>query len=89
MIGIASRLPRERQSAEPPEMIPMAPSGLLTLVAGTLAYMAPDRSHEPFHRLSERSLLFGSELLPNANGYVHRRRLAGREERTFGTDEIP
>jgi hypothetical protein len=78
MIGIASRLPRERQSAEPPEMI-----------ADTLAYMAPDRSHEPFHRLSERSLLFGSELLPNANGYVHRRRLAGREERTFGTDEIP
>jgi serine/threonine protein kinase len=30
--GIASRLPRERQPAEPPEMI-----------AGTLAYMAPNR----------------------------------------------
>jgi serine/threonine protein kinase len=33
--GIASRLPRERQSPEPPEFI-----------AGTLAYMAPDRPDE-------------------------------------------
>ncbi|MBV8098205.1 MAG: protein kinase, partial [Verrucomicrobia bacterium] len=31
--GIASRLPRERQSADPPE-----------LVAGTLAYMAPEQT---------------------------------------------
>jgi serine/threonine protein kinase len=31
--GIASRLPRERQSPEPPE-----------LIAGTLAYMAPEQT---------------------------------------------
>src|SRR5260370_7056660 len=43
--GIASRLPRERQSAEPPEFI-----------AGTLAYIPPDQSarmnpsfHSPTH----------------------------------------
>ncbi len=32
-LGIASRLPRERQSREPPE-----------LIAGTLAYMAPKQT---------------------------------------------
>jgi len=48
--GIASRLPRERQAAEPPEVI-----------AGTLAYMAPepDRSHESVDRFPERPYSLG------------------------------
>jgi serine/threonine protein kinase len=58
MIGIASRLPRERQSAEPPEMIPMAPSGLLTLVAGTLAYMAPEQTGRMNRSIDYRSDLY-------------------------------
>ena len=37
--GIASRLPRERQAPAPPEVI-----------AGTLAYMAPEQSDEPVDR---------------------------------------
>jgi serine/threonine protein kinase len=58
MIGIASRLPRERQSAEPPEMIPMAPPGLLTLVAGTLAYMAPEQTGRMNRSIDYRSDLY-------------------------------
>src|SRR4030095_15989709 len=45
--GIASRLPRERQAAEPPETI-----------AGTLAYMAPEqtgRMNRSTHRSSDLS----------------------------------
>ena len=42
--GIASRLPRERQSPEPPEFI-----------AGTLAYMAPEQTGRMnrFHRFPQ------------------------------------
>jgi hypothetical protein len=55
--GIASRLPRERQFAESPE-----------LVSGTLAYMAPaDRTDEPFDRFPERSLFTRCHFLSNAD----------------------
>ena len=42
--GIASRLPRERQPAEPPEMI-----------AGTLAYMAPEQTGRMNRSIDSRS----------------------------------
>ena len=45
--GIASRLPRERQSAEPPEMI-----------AGTLAYMAPEQTGRMNRSVDSRSDLY-------------------------------
>jgi PAS domain S-box-containing protein len=45
--GIASRLPRERQSAEPPEMI-----------AGTLAYMAPEQTGRMNRSTDSRSDLY-------------------------------
>src|ERR1700746_2289065 len=45
--GIASRLPRERQSAEPPEMI-----------AGTLAYMAPEQTGWMNRSIDSRSDLY-------------------------------
>jgi predicted ATPase/signal transduction histidine kinase len=45
--GIASRLPRERQSAEPPEMI-----------AGTLAYMAPEQTGRMNRSIDSRSDLY-------------------------------
>ena len=45
--GIASRLPRERQSAEPPEMI-----------AGTLAYMAPEQTGRMNRFIDSRSDLY-------------------------------
>jgi PAS domain S-box-containing protein len=45
--GIASRLPRERQSAEPPE-----------LVAGTLAYMAPEQTGRMNRSIDCRSDLY-------------------------------
>jgi PAS domain S-box-containing protein len=45
--GIASRLPRERQSAEPPE-----------LVAGTLAYMAPEQTGRMNRSTDSRSDLY-------------------------------
>src|SRR5580704_9077453 len=44
---IASRLPRERQAAEPPEMI-----------AGTLAYMAPEQTGRMNRSLDSRSDLY-------------------------------
>jgi serine/threonine protein kinase len=51
--GIASRLPRERQSPEPPEMI-----------AGTLAYMAPEQIGRMNRSIDSRSdLYFGRYLL--------------------------
>jgi serine/threonine protein kinase len=51
--GIASRLPRERQSPEPPEMI-----------AGTLAYMAPEQMGRMNRSIDSRSdLYFGRYLL--------------------------
>ncbi|HYY28251.1 MAG TPA: serine/threonine-protein kinase PknK, partial [Chthoniobacterales bacterium] len=45
--GIASRLPRERQSAEPPEFI-----------AGTLAYMAPEQTGRMNRSIDSRSDLY-------------------------------
>ncbi len=45
--GIASRLPRERQSAEPPQMI-----------AGTLAYMAPEQTGRMNRSIDSRSDLY-------------------------------
>src|SRR5215831_17613782 len=46
--GIASRLRRERQSPEPPEMI-----------AGTLAYMAPEQTGRMNRSIDSRSDLYG------------------------------
>jgi serine/threonine protein kinase len=56
--GIASRLPRERQSPEPPEF-----------VAGTLPYMAPEQTgtNESLYRFSQRSLLSGRHAVRNAD----------------------
>ncbi|MBV9878393.1 MAG: AAA family ATPase [Verrucomicrobia bacterium] len=45
--GIASRLPRERQTAKPPE-----------LVAGTLAYMAPEQTGRMNRSIDSRSDLY-------------------------------
>ena len=45
--GIATRLPRERQSAEPPEFI-----------AGTLAYMAPEQTGRMNRSIDSRSDLY-------------------------------
>jgi serine/threonine protein kinase len=45
--GIASRLPRERQSPEPPE-----------LIAGTLAYMAPEQTGRMNRSVDSRSDLY-------------------------------
>ena len=45
--GLASRLPRERQSPEPPEMI-----------AGTLAYMAPEQTGRMNRSIDSRSDLY-------------------------------
>src|SRR5260370_21061068 len=45
--GIASRLPRERQAAEPPEVI-----------AGTLAYMAPEQTRRMNRSIDSRSDLY-------------------------------
>ncbi len=45
--GVASRLPRERQSPEPPE-----------LVAGTLAYMAPEQTGRMNRSVDSRSDLY-------------------------------
>jgi serine/threonine protein kinase len=45
--GIASRLPRERQAAEPPEF-----------VTGTLAYMAPEQSGRMNRSIDSRSDLY-------------------------------
>ena len=49
--GIASRLPRERQSAEPPEVI-----------AGTLAYMAPEQTGRMNRSIDSRSDLYSWAL---------------------------
>ena len=46
-LGIASRLPRERQSPEPPEII-----------AGTLAYMAPEQTGRMNRSIDSRSDLY-------------------------------
>ena len=45
--GIASRLPRERQAPEPPEVI-----------AGTLAYMAPEQTGRMNRSIDSRSDLY-------------------------------
>jgi len=45
--GIASRLPRERQAAEPPQVI-----------AGTLAYMSPEQTGRMNRSIDSRSDLY-------------------------------
>src|SRR3979411_2612134 len=62
--GIASRLPRERQSPEPPE-----------LVAGTLAYMAPEQTGRMNRSIDSRSALYSLgvtlyEMLPGGLPFV-------------------
>ena len=68
--GIASRLPRERQAPEPPEII-----------AGTLAYMAPEQTGRMNRSIDSRSDLYalGVTLLPDAHrlAAVHRVRSDG------------
>jgi serine/threonine protein kinase len=49
--GIASRLPRERQAAEPPEVI-----------AGTLAYMAPEQTGRMNRSIDSRSDLYSQGI---------------------------
>ena len=59
--GIASRLPRERQSPEPPESI-----------AGTLAYMAPERTGRMNRSTDSRSDLYalGATLYHMLTGWL-------------------
>ena len=68
--GIASRLPRERQSPEPPEF-----------VAGTLAYMAPEQTGRMNRSIDSRSDLYfpGRDALRNADwkSSLHRFRSHG------------
>ena len=68
--GIASRLPRERQAAEPPE-----------LIAGTLAYMAPEQTGRMNRSVDSRSDLYalGVTLYEMLTGdaAVHGRRSDG------------
>src|SRR5262249_6048411 len=51
--GIASRLPRERQSPHPPETI-----------AGTLAYMAPEQTGRMNRSIDSRSDLYALAACP-------------------------
>jgi len=59
--GIASRLPRERQAPEPPEVI-----------AGTLAYMAPEQTGRMNRSVDSRSDLYalGVTLYEMATGHL-------------------
>ena len=57
--GIASRLPRERQSPAPPEIGCGHPR---LHVSGT------DRAHESLDGYPQRSLLFGRHFVPDADG---------------------
>ena len=63
--GIASRLPRERQSPDPPEFI-----------AGTLAYMAPEQTGRVNRSIDSRSDLYslGVTFVRNADRAVFRSR---------------
>ena len=68
--GIASRLPRERQAPEPPEVI-----------AGTLAYMAPEQTGRMNRSIDSRSDLYALgvtfyQMLTGASA-VHRGRSDG------------
>ena len=68
--GIASRLPRERQAPEPPEVI-----------AGTLAYMAPEQTGRMNRSIDSRSDLYALgvtfyEMLTGSSA-VHRGRSDG------------
>ena len=69
--GIASRLPRERQPPEPPEVI-----------AGTLAYMAPEqtgRMNRSIVRSSRASLAMGHRSHPRQELHLQRGGSHGRE----------
>ena len=73
--GIASRLPRERQAPEPPEVI-----------AGTLAYMAPEQTGRMNRSINSRSDLYalGVTLLSDAH-----RPLAVQRGRSDGMGPLP
>ena len=68
--GIASRLPRERQTPEPPEFI-----------AGTLAYMAPEQTGRMNRSIDSRSDLYALGVtfyqMLTGRAAVHRRRPDG------------
>jgi serine/threonine protein kinase len=68
--GIASRLPRERQSAEPPGMI-----------AGTLAYMAPEQTGRMNRSIDSRSDLYSL-------GVTFYEMLTGLLPFSFGSDGV-
>ena len=65
--GIASRLPRERQAPEPPEVI-----------AGTLAYMAPEQTGRMNRSIdfAQRPLCARRHVLPDAHRSACRSRAA-------------
>ena len=73
--GIASRLPRERQAPEPPEVI-----------AGTLAYMAPEQTGRMNRSIDSRSDLYslGVTLYEMLTG-----RLPVRGGRSDGMGALP
>ena len=67
--GIASRVPRERQSPAPPEVI-----------AGTLAYMAPEQTGRMNRSIDARSDLSAAKLPGAAARANSPRRRVGRTE---------
>ena len=71
--GIASRLPRERQTPEPPEFI-----------AGTLAYMAPEQTGRMNRSMDSRSDLYalGVTLYGHRDSSIH-------DVRSNGTGALP
>ena len=73
--GIASRLPRERQAPEPPEII-----------AGTLGVhgAGADGADEPLRRCAQRSLCVGCDPLPNGH-----RRAAVCSHGSHGVGALP
>jgi serine/threonine protein kinase len=72
--GIASRLPRERQTLEPPKVI-----------AGTLAYMAPEQTGRMNRSIDSRSDLYSRHhLLRDAHGHS-----ALQRGRSNGMDALP
>ncbi len=73
--GIATPLPRERQTPEPPEIL-----------AGTLAYMAPEQTGRMNRsiRLPQRPLFARRHFLPNAH-----RRSTVQGHRSHGVGPLP
>ena len=73
--GIATRMPRERQAPEPPEVL-----------AGTLPYMAPEQTGRMNRSIDarERPLFAGRYLLSNAH-----RRSSVQGQRSHGVGPLP